>query len=167
MCPVSAPVQISSFWHYVPLEHNYIEDSYERWPPNPKTEVCGGPPKKKFKRVWGISAPVIFFSFWHYTPLDRSDWPLMSISTSQPKHETRSGPSKKISQNFTSHQFTRKPLIAEILERWLLVGKKVPYKFPNDIASKLSTLHGVNRRFVCRPKNGKFVRMAIARRLDV
>ena len=87
----------------------------------------------------------------------------MSISTSQPKHETRSGPSKKISQNFMSHQFTRKPLIAEILERWLLVGKKVPYKFPNDIASKLSTLHGINRRFVCQPKNGKFVRMAIAR----
>ena len=65
-------------------------------------------------------------------------------------------PIKKISQNFTSHQFTRKLLIAEILKRWLLVGKKVSYKFPNDIASKLLTLHGVNRRFVCQPKNGQF-----------
>ena len=80
----------------------------------------------------------------------------MSISTSQPDHEALSGQSKKISRNFTSRQFTRKPLIAEILKRWFLVGKKVPYKFPNDIASKLSTLHGVSRRFVCQPKNGKF-----------
>ena len=55
-----------------------------------------------------------------------------------------------------SRQFTRKPLIAEILKRWLLVGKKVSYKFPNDIASKLLTLHGTNRRFVCQPKNGQF-----------
>ena len=55
-----------------------------------------------------------------------------------------------------SHQFTRKPLIAQILKRWLLVGRKVPYKFPNDIASKLLTLHGANRRFVCQPKNGQF-----------
>ena len=157
MCPVSALVQISSFWHYVPLDHHYIEDSYEFRLHNPKTEVCGGPPKKKFKRVWGVSAPIIFFSFWHYIPLDNwLDWPLIWVSTSQPEHEAYSGPSKKNSRNFTSHQFTRKPLIAEILERWLLVGKKVPYKFSNDIASKLSTLHGVNWRFVCRPKNGQF-----------
>ena len=47
----------------------------------------------------------------------------MSISTSQPMHETCSSPSKK---NFC-HQFTSKPLIAEILERCLLVAKKVPY----------------------------------------
>ena len=47
----------------------------------------------------------------------------MSILTSQPMHKTCSGPSKK---NFC-HQFTSKPLIAEILERHLLVAKKVPY----------------------------------------
>ena len=47
----------------------------------------------------------------------------MSISTSQPMHETCSGPSKK---NFC-HPFMTKPLIAEILERCLLVAKKVPY----------------------------------------
>ena len=51
------------------------------------------------------------------------EWPFMSISTSQTMHETCSGPSKK---NFC-HQFTTKPLIAEILERCLLVAKKVPY----------------------------------------
>ena len=38
-------------------------------------------------------------------------------------HETCSGPSKK---NFCC-QFMTKPLIAEILERHLLVAKKVPY----------------------------------------
>ena len=38
-------------------------------------------------------------------------------------HETCSGPSKK---KFC-HQFTTKPLIAEILKRRLLVAKKVPY----------------------------------------
>ena len=48
---------------------------------------------------------------------------------------------KKFHEILRLVQFTRKPLIAEILKRWLLVGKKVPYKFPNNIASKLSTLH--------------------------
>ena len=50
-------------------------------------------------------------------------WPIMSISTSQPMHEMCSGPSKKI----FCRRFTMKPLIAEILERHLLVAKKVPY----------------------------------------
>ena len=61
---------------------------------------------------------------------------LTSHMSFDPEHEVHSGPSKKISQNFMSRPITRKPLIAQILERWLLVGKKVPYKFPNDIASK-------------------------------
>ena len=47
-------------------------------------------------------------------------------------------------KKFTSSQFKRKPLIAQILKRWLLVAKQVPYKFPNNIASKLLTLHAVN-----------------------
>ena len=51
-------------------------------------------------------------------------------------HETHSGPSKK----YTCSQFMRKPSITKILERYLLVGKKVLYKFPNDIASQLLTL---------------------------
>ena len=51
------------------------------------------------------------------------EWPLISVSTSQPMHETCSGTSKK---NFC-RRFTTKPLIAEILERRLLVAKKVPY----------------------------------------
>ena len=62
-------------------------------------------------------------------------------------------PSKKNSHNFTFSPFMRKLLITQILERWLLVGKKVPYKFPNNIASKFLTLHGVNRQFVCQPRN--------------
>ena len=51
------------------------------------------------------------------------DWPLISISNSQPMHETCSDPSEKI----FCCRFTMKPLITEILERCLLVGKKVPY----------------------------------------
>ena len=47
----------------------------------------------------------------------------MSILTSQPMHKMCSGPSKK---KFC-HQFTTKPLIGEILERCLLVAKKVLY----------------------------------------
>ena len=157
MCPVSAPVQISSFWHYVPLDHHYIEDSYEFRLRNPKTEGVRRPTEKQIQKGMGRFRPHHFFFILTLRTLRQwSDWPLMSISTSQPDHEALSGQSKKISRNFTSRQFTRKPLIAEILKRWLLVGKKVPYKFPNDIASKLSTLHGVNRRFVCRPKNGQF-----------
>ena len=62
---------------------------------------------------------------------------------------------KKISQNFMSSPITRKSLITQILERWLLVAKKVPYKFPNNIASKLSILHAVNWWFVCQPKNAE------------
>ena len=49
-----------------------------------------------------------------------------------------------IKKKFTSSLFKRKPLIAQILKRWLLVAKQVPYKFPKNIASKLLTLHAVN-----------------------
>ena len=61
----------------------------------------------------------------------------MSISTSQPMHKTCSGPSEK---NFC-RQFTTKPLITEILERRLLVAKKVPY-------NSQMTLHENCRLFV-------------------
>ena len=104
----------------------------------------------------GCFCPSNFFSILTlHTLRQLLDWPLISFSTSQPKHGTCSGPLKKISQNFTSSAITRKPLIAQILERWLLVAKKVPYKFPNNIASKLLTLHAVNWWFVCQPKNAE------------
>ena len=47
-------------------------------------------------------------------------------------------------KKFMSSRFKRKLLIAQILKRWLLVAKQVLYKFPNNIASKLLTLHAVN-----------------------
>ena len=47
-------------------------------------------------------------------------------------------------KKFTCSRFKRKLLITQILKRWLLVAKQVPYKFPNNIASKLLTLHAVN-----------------------
>ena len=45
-----------------------------------------------------------------------------------------------IKKKYTCSQFMRKPSITKILERCLLVGKKVLYKFPNGIASQLWTL---------------------------
>ena len=92
-----------------------------------------------------------FFFILTLHTLQLLDWPLMSISTSQPINETCSSLSKK----FMSSQFKRKLLIAQILKRWLLVAKQVPYKFPNNIASKLLTLHAVNWWFVCQPKNAE------------
>ena len=136
----------SLYWRLISVSTSQPKDGGVRWPP-----------EKKIQKGMGRFRPRhFFFILTLHTLRQWSDWPLMLILTSQPDHEALSGQSKKIWQNFTSRQFTRKPLIAEIIKRWLLVGKKVPYKFPNDIASKLSTLHGVNRRFVCRPKNGKF-----------
>ena len=123
----------------------------------PKYEGMQQPIEKKIQGGMERFCPCHFFFILTLRTLRQwLDWPLIWVLTSQPKHEAHSSPSKKISQNFTSHQFMRKPLIAQILERWLLVGKKVPYKFPNNIASKLLTLHGVNRRFVYWAKNGQF-----------
>ena len=65
----------------------------------------------------------IFFILTLHTLRQWLEWPLISISTSQPMHETCSGPSKK---KFC-RPFTTKPLITEIIERRLLVAKKVPY----------------------------------------
>ena len=117
--------------------------------------MCSGPSKKVHRNVGHFHPGNFFFILTLHTLRQLLDWPLISFSTLQPKHGTCSSPSKKISQNFMSSPITRKSLIAQILERWLLVAKKVPYKFPNNIASKLSTLHAVNWWFVCQPKNAE------------
>ena len=117
---------------------------------------CVAAHRKKFTEMWVVSALVTFFFILTlHTLRQLLDWPLISFSTSQPKHGTCSSPSKKIPQNFMSSPITRKSLITQILERWLLVAKKVPYKFLNNIASKLLTLHAVNWWFVCQPKNAE------------
>ena len=82
-----------------------------------------------------------FFILTLHTLRQSLDWPLISILTHQ--------------KTFTSSLFKRKLLIAQILKRWLLVAKQVPYKFPNNIASKLLTLHAINWWFVCQPKNAE------------
>ena len=120
-----------------------------------KHETCSSPSKKVHGNVGHFQPGNFFFILTLHTLRQLLDWPLISFSTSQPKHGTCSSPSKKISQNFTSSPIMRKSLITQILERWLLVAKKVPYKFPNNIASKLSTLHAVNWWFVCQPKNAE------------
>ena len=122
---------------------------------HPKHETCSSPSKKVHGNVGHFRPGNFFFILTLHTLRQLLDWPLISFLTSQPKHGMCSSPSKKISQNFTSSPITRKSLIAQILERWLLVAKKVPYKFPNNIASKLSTLHAVNWLFVCQPKNAE------------
>ena len=43
-------------------------------------------------------------------------------------------------KKLTISRFMRKLLLTKIVERYLLVAKKVLYKFPNDIAPQLSTL---------------------------
>ena len=121
----------------------------------PKHKPCSGPSKKVHGNVLCFRAGNFFFILTLHTLRQLLDWSLISFLISQPKHGMCSSPSKKISQNFTSSPITRKSLIAQILERWLLVAKKVPYKFPNNIASKLSTLHAVNWWFVCQHKNAE------------
>ena len=103
----------------------------------PKHKTCSSPSKKVHGNVGRFHPGNFFFILTLHTLRQSLDWPLTSFSTSQPKHGTCSNPSKKISHNFMSSPITRKLLIAQILERWLLVAKKVSYKFPNNIASKL------------------------------
>ena len=78
-----------------------------------------------------------FFILTLHTLRQWLEWPLISVLTSQPMHEMCSGPSKKI----FCHRFMTKPLIAEILERRLLVAKKVPY-------NSQMTLHENCRPFI-------------------
>ena len=121
----------------------------------PKHKTCSGPSKKVNGNVGRFRPGNFFFILTLHNLRQLLDWPLISFLTSQPKHRICSNPSKKMSQNFTSSPITRKSLLTQILERWLLVAKKVPYKFPNNIASKLLTLHAVNWRFECQPKNAE------------
>ena len=83
----------------------------------------------KIHKGVGCFGPCLFFILTLHTLRQWLDWPLISVSTLQPNHEACSGPLEKFHKIFMSCQFTRKPLITEILERWLLVGKKIPYKF--------------------------------------
>ena len=95
------------------------------------------------------------------------DWPLISVLTS-PNSSTRCMVAhwKKFHIILYLLWFMRKLLIVQILERWLLAGKNVPYKFLDDIASKLSTLHAVNRQFVCWQKNSQLLKLTIAWTMD-
>ena len=155
MCPVSAPVEF-----FFILTLHTLRQSLD-WPltwaltSQPKHETCSGPLKKVHGNVEHFHPGNFFFILTLYNLRQLLDWPFISFSTSQPKHGTCSGPLKKISQNFTSSPIMRKLLITQILKRWLLVAKKIPYKFPNNIASKLLTLHTVNWWFVCQPKNAE------------
>ena len=48
MCPISAPMKNFSFWHYIPLDNDWIDHSYQFQPPNPCTRCAAAHQKKKF-----------------------------------------------------------------------------------------------------------------------
>ena len=95
-----------------------------------------------------------FFILTLHTLRQSLDWPLISILTSQPMHEMCSSSAKTISLDLDLRENCKSQ---KFLKRHLLVGKKVLYKFPNYIASKLSHLHAVNRWFMCHPQNGQLL----------
>ena len=57
-CPISALVKIFSFWHYRPLEHDYIDHSYHFWPHNPSIRLAAAN-QKNFKICWFTRKPLI------------------------------------------------------------------------------------------------------------
>ena len=83
--------------------------------------------------------------------------------THTPIHETCSSPAKTISQFFDLRENQK---IAKILERCLLVGKKVPYKFPNDIASKFVEHSCRKLMTYVSPPKWPITRTAIAQRQE-
>ena len=105
-----------------------------------QTQGMQQPIEKKFTEMWGVSALSCFFHFDIICPLITH----ISFNLTTQARDMQQPIEKKFHKILRLFQITRKLLIAQILERWLLVGKKVPYKFPNDIALKLSTLHAVN-----------------------
>ena len=104
-----------------------------------------------------------FFILTLHTLKQSLDWPLISILTSQHMHEMCSSSAKTISLDLDLRENRKSQ---NFFKRCFLVGKKVLYKFPNYIASKLSHLHAVNRWFMCQPQNGQLLKQATARRPD-
>ena len=94
-----------------------------------------------------------FFILTLHTLRQSLDGLFIWILTSQPMQEMCSGPAKTISR-FLNLQENRK---SQKFSKGTLVGKKVLYKFSNDIASKLSNLHAVNRQFMCQPQKDQLL----------
>ena len=153
-------------WYmYIPVPHLDLVDISQNMSATVRLMGTSNPMKKiqiswfyspvthTFLEMWNVSAPLTFFSFWHYIPLD-SHWINHSYKFWLPNPWDMQRPPP---QKITCSWFMRKPSIAKILRRRLLVGKKVIYKFPNDIASKLSNLHAVNQWFMCRHQNGQLL----------
>ena len=57
---------------------------------------------------------------------------------------------------FMISQLMRKPLMTNIIERCLLVAKKVFHKSPIDIAPISSTLYVINGSFMFQPKMANY-----------
>ena len=94
-----------------------------------------------------------FFILTLHTHRKSLDWPLISILTSQPIHETCSGPWK------TSHMFLIYEKTINHKTSWKVSfgSYRGPLQIPIDIESMSSTLHAVNRRFVFRSQNGQLL----------
>ena len=92
----------------------------------------------------------IFFIMTLHTHRQCSDWPLISILTSQPIHEASSGPWK------TSHMFSiyEKTVNHKTSPKVSFGSYRGPLQIPIDIGPMSSTLHAVNGQFVFRPRKG-------------
>ena len=92
----------------------------------------------------------IFFILTLHTHRQCSDWPLISILTSQPIHKASSGPWK------TSHMFSiyEKTLNRKTSPKVSFGIYRGPLQIPIDIGPMSSTLHAINGQFVFQPWKG-------------
>ena len=115
--------------------------------------------------------------FHHYDSLDKKfnvfaldptksclDWQLSRFLTSQSinnpfKFDWKWRPTWKI---WLKSQFAKESSAVEIFEMY--PGIMCPLQIINDIEHLSSTLHGVNRTFICHPSNVKINRMAISQK---
>ena len=113
------------------------------WPRNPK--IHGNVPS--------FCPSKNFFILTLHTHRQSLDWPLISILTSQPIHETCSGPWK------TSHMFSIYEKTVNCKTSWKVSfgSYRGPLQIPIDIGPMLLTLHAINRWFVFWPKKGQLL----------
>ena len=88
-----------------------------------------------------------FFILTLHTHRQSLDWPLISILTSQPIHDTCSSPWK------TSYMFSikEKTVNCKTSRKVSFGSYRGPLQIPIDIGPMSLTLHAINRRFVFRP----------------
>ena len=94
-----------------------------------------------------------FFILTLHTYRQSLDWPLISILTSQPIHETCSSPWK------TSYMFSIDEKTINHKTSWKVSFDRYrgPLQIPIDIGPMSSTLYAINGRFVFQSQNGQLL----------